>query len=129
MQGSADFCSLVTIFHDLFVHLVFANLLQSCYIPALFFISFSVFLVLSHQLLSVVPLLDLFLHPFSPHAPTIATFNLAETLINVSTLVISRLFLLFILCFKVFPHIICISLNFSAFISKYFDQLKFCTLV
>ena len=35
---------------------------------------------LSHQLLSVVPLLDPFLHPFSTHAPTITTFALSETL-------------------------------------------------
>ena len=41
---------------------------------------FSVFLFLFHQLLSVLPLLDPFLHPFYPHAPTIATFAFSETL-------------------------------------------------
>ena len=60
---------------------------------------------LSQQLLNVVPLLGLFLHPFSPHAPTIAIFALSETL-PISTPVISRIFSLFILSFKVFPHII-----------------------
>ena len=71
MQGLAGFCSLVAIFHDL-EHPTFANLWKSCHIPALFSISFSVFLSLSYQLLSVMPLLDPFLHPFFPHAPTIA---------------------------------------------------------
>ena len=79
MQGSAGFCSLVAIFHD-FEHPTFANLWQSCHILVLLSISFSVFLFLSHQLLRVVPLLDPFLHPFSPHVPTIATFSLSETL-------------------------------------------------
>ena len=77
-QGLAEgFRSLmVAIFHDL-VQTTFVNLWQSCHSPALHSISFSVFLLLSHQLLSVVPLLDPFLHLFSPHAPTIA---LSETL-------------------------------------------------
>ena len=70
-QGSAGFRSLVAIFYDL-VHPTFANLCQSCHIPVLLSISFSVFLFLSYQLLSVVPLVDLFLHPFSLHASTIA---------------------------------------------------------
>ena len=78
-QGSAGFCSLVAIFHDL-VHPTFANVWQSCHIPALLPIFFSVFLFLSHQLLNVVLLLDPFLHPFSQHAPTIATFTVSETL-------------------------------------------------
>ena len=43
-------------------------------------LGFLVFLFLSHQLLSVLPLLDPFLHSFSPHAPTIAIFALSETL-------------------------------------------------
>ena len=76
--GSASYCRLVAIFHDL-VHPTFANLWQSCHIPALLSISFSVFLFFSHQLLSVVPSLGLFLHPNSPHAPIIATFALSET--------------------------------------------------
>ena len=79
MQGSAGFCSLVAIFHDL-EHPTFANLWQSCHILVLLSTSFSVFLFLSLQLLRVVPLLDPFLHPFSPHVPTIATFSLSETL-------------------------------------------------
>ena len=79
MQGSAGFCSLVAIFHDL-QHPTFANLWQSCDILVLLFTSFSVFLFFSHQLLRVVPLLDPFLHPFSPHVPTIATFSLSKTL-------------------------------------------------
>ena len=79
MQESAGFCSLVAIFHDL-EHPTFANLWQSCHILVLLSTSFSVFLFLSHQLLRVVPLLDPFLHPFSPHVPTITTFSLSETL-------------------------------------------------
>ena len=79
MQGSAGFCSLVVIFHDL-EHPTFANLWQSCHILVLLSTSFSVFLFSSHQLLRVVPLLDPFLHPISPHVPTIATFSLSETL-------------------------------------------------
>ena len=65
MQGSGSFCSLVASFHDL-VHLAFANLWQSCHIPALL----STFLVffLSVQLLSVVPLLNPFFHLFCPQA-------------------------------------------------------------
>ena len=74
MQGSAGFCSLVSIFHDL-EHPTFANLWQSCHILVLLSTSFSVFLFLSHQLLRVVPLLDPFLHRFSPHVPTIAIFS------------------------------------------------------
>ena len=86
------FCSLVTIFHDL-VHPSMANLWQLCHISALFSIPFSAFLFLAHQLLSVMPLLDPFLHPCSPHAPTIATFGLSETLpISLSIPVISRIF-------------------------------------
>ena len=79
MQGSAGFCSLVAIFHDL-EYSTFANLWQSCHILVLLSTSFLVFLFLSHQLLRVVPLLDPFLHPFSQHVPTIATFSLSETL-------------------------------------------------
>ena len=79
MKGSAGFCSLVANFHDL-EHPTFANLWQSCHILVLLSTSFSVFLFLTHQLVSVVPLLDPFLNPFSPHVPTIATFSLSETL-------------------------------------------------
>ena len=104
MQGSTGFCSLVAIFHDL-EHPTFANLWQSCHILVLLSTSFLVFLFLSHQLLRVVPLLDPFLHPFSPHVPTIATFSLRNSS-NITTPVISRIFSLFILSFKVFPHII-----------------------
>ena len=68
-QGSAGICSLVAIFHDL-EHPTFANFWQSCHILALLSISFSVFLFLSNQILSVVPLPRLFLYPFVPHAPT-----------------------------------------------------------
>ena len=39
---------------------------------------------LSHQLLRALPLLDPFLHPFSPLVPTIAIFALSETL-SIST--------------------------------------------
>ena len=42
MQGSAGFCSLVAIFHDL-EHQTFANLWQSCQILVLLCTSFSVF--------------------------------------------------------------------------------------
>ena len=79
MQGSAGFCSLVAIFYDL-EHPTLSNLWQSCHILVLLSTSFSVFLFLSHQLLRVVPLLDPFLHPFSPRVPTIATFSHSETL-------------------------------------------------
>ena len=73
MQGSAGFCSLVTIFLDL-EHPTFANLWRLCHMLVLLSTSFLVFFFLSHQLLRVVPLLDPFLHPFSLHVPTIATF-------------------------------------------------------
>ena len=76
MLGSAGFSSLVAIFHDL-EHPTFANLWQSCHILVLLSTSFLVFLFLSHELLRVVPLLDSFLHPFSPH---VLTFSLSETL-------------------------------------------------
>ena len=66
-QGSADFCTLVAIFRDL-VYPTFANLWQSCNIPVLLSIFFSVFFFLPHQVVSLVPLLGLFLYPFSPHA-------------------------------------------------------------
>ena len=102
--GAAGFCSLVAIFHDL-VHPTFANIWQSCHILVLLSTSFSVFLFLSPQLLRVVPLLDPFLHPFFPHVPTIATFSLTNSS-NLTTPVISRIFSLFILSYKVFPHII-----------------------
>ena len=64
MQGSGGFCSLVAIFPDP-VHPTFANLWQSRHILAHLFVSFSVLLFLSHQQLSVVPLLDAFLNLFS----------------------------------------------------------------
>ena len=121
--GVSRFCSLVAIFYDL-AHPTFANLWQSCHIPALLSISFSVFLFLSHQLLSVVLLLDPFLYPFSPHTPTITTFALSRNSSNLSTPVTSRIFSLFILSLKVFPHIILVSvvfsfLSFSTFNAQY----------
>ena len=116
--GVSRFCSLVAMFHDL-VHPTFANLWQSCHIPALLSISFSVFLFLSHQLLSVVLLLDPFLY-----TPTITTFAHSRNSSNLSTPVTSRIFSLFILSLKVFPHIILVSvvfnfLSFSTFNAQY----------
>ena len=122
MQGSAGFYSLVAIFHDV-EHPTFANLWQSCLILALLSTSFSVFLFLSHQLLRVVPSLDPFLHPFSPHVPTIAIFSLRNSS-NLTAPVISRIFSLLILSFKVLPHIIrniLISVVYSLLSSSIFN--------
>ena len=102
MQGSAGFCSLVAIFPDL-EHPTFANLWQSRHILVLLSTSFSVFLFLSHQLLRVVPLLDPFLHPFSKHVPNHHNLFSLRNSSNITTPVISRIFSLFILSFKVFP--------------------------
>ena len=63
MHGSAGFCSLVAIFHDL-EHPTFANLWQPCHILVLLSTSFSVILFLSHQLLRVV----LYWTPFFIHS-------------------------------------------------------------
>ena len=104
-QDRADFCSLTAIFHDL-VHLTLANLWQIRHIPALLSISFLAFLFfyqstskcsaftgpLSSSILSTCPI----------HRNLCSLRNSS----NFSTLVISRIFLLFIISFKVFPHII-----------------------
>ena len=76
LQGSAGCCSLVVIFRDL-EHPTFANLWQSCHIPALLSISFLVFFVSSTFNCSAFT--NLSLHPFSPHAPAVTTFALSKT--------------------------------------------------
>ena len=105
-------------FHDL-VHPIFANLWQSCHILALFSISFSVFVFLSHQLIRVVPLLCT--GPLSSSilstCPDYRNLNFS----NLSTPVISRIFSLSILSFKVFPHINHISVIFSLLSSSTFN--------
>ena len=60
--------SLVSIFYT-----VIPNLWQSCHTSALLYIS-----SLEFRYVSTVPLLGLFLHPFSLHAPGIATFIFSE---------------------------------------------------
>ena len=72
---SADFCSLL----GHFSRFCASNLLQLCYIAALLSFSFSAFF-LPTNFLSVVPLLDLFFHLFSRHAPAIAIIVLSKTL-------------------------------------------------
>ena len=86
------------------VHSTFANPWQLCRISALFSISFSVFLFLSHQLLIVVPLLNPFLHPSSilSICPNHRNLCSLRNCSNLSTHIISRIFSLFILSFKIF---------------------------
>ena len=72
---SADFCSLL----GHFSRVCASNLWQLCYIAALLSFSFSAFF-LPTNFLSVVPLLDLFFHLFSRHAPAIAIIVLSKTL-------------------------------------------------
>ena len=67
---SVDFCSLLCQFSQFCA----SNLWQLCYIAALLLF----FLPTNFQ--SVVPLLDLFLHLFSRHAPAIAIIVLSKTL-------------------------------------------------
>ena len=72
------FCSQVAIFHDL-AHPTFANVLAIMLRYSTSFLLFFDFF-LTHQLLSVVPVLDLFLR-LSRHAPAIATFALTNILV------------------------------------------------
>ena len=123
MQGSAGFCSLVAIFHDL-RHPTFANLWQSCDILVLLFTSFSVFLFLSLQTSKssafTGPLSSSILSTCPNHHNLFSLKNSS----NLTTPVISRIFSLFILSFKVFPHIIrniLISVVFSLLSSSIFN--------
>ena len=84
-----------------------SNLCKPLAVSSHFSTSFNVFFglpFLSHQLLKVVPLLDPFLHLFSPRVSTIATFFSLRNSSNLTTPVISRIFSVFILSYR-FSHI------------------------
>ena len=125
MQGSAGFCSLVVISFTILCiqSSVFANLWQLCHILALLSISFSVFVFLSHQLIRVVPLLCT--GPLSSSilctCPNYRNLCSLRNFSNLSTPVISRIFSLSVLSFKVFPRINRISVIFSLLSSSTFN--------
>ena len=99
MQGSAGFCSLVAIFHDL-DHPTFANLWQSCHILVLLSTSFSVILSFvpstSKSSAFTGPLSSSILFTCPNHHNLFSLRNSS----NLTTPVFSQIFSLFILSFK-----------------------------
>ena len=116
-QGSAGFCSLVAIFRD--VYPTFANYWQSCHIPALTSISLSAFFVPSPCNCSAFTgtLSSSILYTCPNHHNLCSLRNSS----NLSTPVILGIFSLFILYFKVLPHIIRISVVFNFLSSSTFN--------